>query len=147
MTERLSPGCTATTSGGRVVVGAPRPGMVSRWPIWSRSGSVIPFSRMRADWLTPWAAAISERLSPDRTTTTVGPLGRAAPDAPGTRSSWPTYTESGSVMPLASTMAATVTPWCAAMPDRLSPDCTTTTRGGSVVGVAPAPGTTSSWPM
>ena len=104
---------------------------------------MIPFWIIRAETETPCSAAMAERLSPDRTVTTTGPTGVIGRVAPGTRSSWPTWTVSGSVMLLASMRAESVTPYSAAMADRLSPRWTTTTMVGRVVGVAPAPGMTS----
>ena len=134
-------------SGGSVEVGGIEPGIVSCWPIERRSGSVIPFRSISAETDTPCSAAIFERLSPDRTVTMTGPVGVIGRVAPGTRSSWPTWTVSGSVMLLASMSAESVTPYSAAMAERLSPLWTTTTIVGRVVGVAPTPGMTSRWPM
>ena len=145
--DRLSPDTTVTMSGGSVEVGGMEPGIVSSWPIARRSGSEIPFWIMSAETDTPYSAAIAERLSPDRTVTTTGPTGVTGRVAPGTRSSWPTWTVSGSVMLLASISAGRETPYSTAMADRLSPRWTTTTMVGSVVGVAPTPGMTRRWPM
>ena len=147
MADRLSPDRTVTISGGRVVAGGIEPGMVSCWPTESRSGSVRSLAFMRAETDTPCTAAMADRLSPGWTVTTTGPVGVTGRVAPGTSSSWPTCTVSGSTMLLAWISAERVTPYSAAMPDRLSPRCTTTTMVGRVVGVAPGPGMTSRWPM
>ena len=147
MADRLSPDCTVTMRGGSVVAGGIDPGMVSSWPTEMRSGLVIPLAFMSAETDTPCSAAMADRLSPDCTVTTTGPVGVMGRVAPGTSSSWPTCTVSGSEMLLASMRAERVTPYSTAMPDRLSPLCTTTTMVGRVVGVDPGPGTTRRCPM
>ena len=55
MIDRLSPYSTVTSNGAAVVVGTSTPGITSSWPMKTRSGSVRPFTDIRASTVTPWS--------------------------------------------------------------------------------------------
>ncbi|WP_233671418.1 hypothetical protein [Luteimonas cellulosilyticus] len=111
------PGVGAT---GGVPTGAgllPAPGSVSVCPTEMRSGLRMPgLAASSAGRLTPFACAMPDSVSPDRTVT----VSRA-----GTCSASPGYSTSGLAMPgFSDSSACTSVPWRCAIADRVSPRST-----------------------
>ena len=71
ITERVSPHCTTRMPVASDEDDEPVPGMTSLWPMKTRSGLVMLLATIRSSSDTPFSTAISERLSPAPTMTTV----------------------------------------------------------------------------
>ena len=114
-------------------------------------GSVRPLADVSAPTVVPYCRAIDQRVWPGWTTTVVpaGAIagdGAAGPLAPGTCRTEPTTIAFGSARRFSTSSAATVVPYCAAMPDSVSPATTTTEPGAAEVAATPDPGRRSTEP-